>query len=72
MSNKENLIKATKEIMAYSDERKSCENCKFVGSDPMDDTGFTPACTYSNLCTFRVDRFGSCKFFQPKPTTNDQ
>jgi hypothetical protein len=70
MGNTKFLEQATKSAMAYTDERRTCEHCKFVGKDPNDDTGFTPACTYSNLCTFGVVHHGSCKFFQPKtPTT---
>ena len=61
------LTQATKITMEYTDQPKACEHCKFVVKDPLDDTGFSPACGYSNLCTFSVKHHGNCKFFEPKP-----
>ncbi len=57
---------ATQEEMQYTEQLKTCSHCKFVGTWPEDNTGFTNACTYSNLCNFPVVPHGSCKFFTPK------
>ncbi len=66
------LQEATKEKMEYTEERRTCEYCKYRqptkgGYDP----GWDDECTYNNLCSFIVKLHGSCKFFTPKTTPHE-
>lgn len=59
------LIKATKEFLNYSEEVKNCDNCRHCKErDGFVDRTWYKVCTWNPLLEFSVNPRGSCNKFE--------